>query len=277
MMTIHSAIKACVLRVCENRKLPDIARLYPPSENIPHRRDKKFGVIALTDGSCGFFFAGFGSTQSQLQQFNSQKQLDAPTISYLDWCNSNDPFEAAIGFGVLNAVSQHLLKTAHSHFDRASNPVGQLDIDSAQHVGMVGFFPPLVKTLTAQKIRLTIIEKDKKFLDRSGAFEMTSNISRVKDCDRVLITGSTLINHTLDEVIENCSRDAQTALIGPTASCLPDPLFERGIDVIGSTTVTDSKLLAELLETGEPWSGATSKYCISRENYPGIENLLTKT
>ena len=106
---------------------------------------------------------------------------------------------------------------------------------------------------------------------------MTSNINRVKDCDRVLITGSTLINHTLDEVIENCSRDAQTALIGPTASCLPDPLFERGIDVIGSTTVTDSKLLAQLLETGEPWGGATSKYCISRENYPGIENLLTKT
>ena len=274
-MTIHSAIEACVLRVCEKRKLPDIAQLYPPSENIPHRRDKKFGVISLTDGSCGFFFAGFGDTQSRLQQFNSQKQLDAPTISYLNWCNSDDPFEAAIGFGVLNAVSQHLLKAAHYQLDQASDPVGQLDIDSAQHVGMVGFFPPLVKRLTERKTRLTIIEKDKKFLDRSGPFEMTSNINQVKDCDRVLITGSTLINHTLDEVIENCSRDAQTALIGPTASCLPDPLFERGIHVIGSTTVTNSTLLAELLETGEPWSRATSKYCVSRENYPGIKKLLT--
>jgi uncharacterized protein (DUF4213/DUF364 family) len=277
MMTIHSAIKACVLRVCENRKLPDIARLYPPSENIPHRRDKKFGVISLTDGSCGFFFAGFGNTQSQLQQFNSQKQLNAPTISYLNWCNSNDPFEAAIGFGVLNAVSQHLLKAAHYQLDQASDPVGQLNLTSGQHVGMVGFFPPLVKALTEQKIRLTIIEKDKKFLDRSGPFEITSDINRINKCDQVLITGSTLINHTLDEVMENCSRDAQTALIGPTASCLPDPLFERGIDVIGSTTVTDSRLLAELLETGEPWGDATSKYCISRENYPGIENLLTLT
>ena len=54
-MTIHSAIEARVRRLCEKRELPDIARLYPPSENIPHRRDKKFGVIALTDGSCGFF------------------------------------------------------------------------------------------------------------------------------------------------------------------------------------------------------------------------------
>ena len=79
-MTIHSAIEARVRRLCEKRELPDIARLYPPSENIPHRRDKKFGVIALTDGSCGFFFAGFGGTQSQLQQFNSQKQLDLSLI-----------------------------------------------------------------------------------------------------------------------------------------------------------------------------------------------------
>jgi uncharacterized protein (DUF4213/DUF364 family) len=90
----------------------------------------------------------------------------------------------------------------------------------------------------------------------------------------VLVTGSTLMNDTLDGVLACCDKNARVALIGPTAACLPDPLFERGVDVVGSSTVLNLARLRPRLEMGESWGSAVTKYCICREDYPGIHHLL---
>ncbi|MBT7353710.1 MAG: hypothetical protein HN810_06300, partial [Acidiferrobacteraceae bacterium] len=106
-------------------------------------------------------------------------------------------------------------------------------------------------------------------------FSVTADTARLVDCDQVLVTGSTLMNDTLDEVLACCNPAAHIALIGPTASCLPDPLFERGVDVVGSTTVIDLPGLLTRLEAGKSWNAGTAKYCIARKDYPGIVRLLT--
>jgi uncharacterized protein (DUF4213/DUF364 family) len=153
--------------------------------------------------------------------------------------------------------------------------MGHIDLAGARHVGMVGFFPSLVEMLGRHTVALTIVEKDEQFLEWPGNFSVTSDTHRLGDCDRVLITGSTLMNDTLDDVLGCCDPAAQIALIGPTASCLPDPLFERGVDVVGSTTVIDLPGLLTRLEAGESWNAGTAKYCIARKDYPGIVGLLT--
>jgi uncharacterized protein (DUF4213/DUF364 family) len=139
---------------------------------------------------------------------------------------------------------------------------------------MVGFFAPLIKAWADNPGTLTIIEKDPQFLGQSIPFPVTNQTDRLRDCDRVLITGSTLINDTLDDVLSHCDPAAQVALVGPSASCLPDPIFERGVEVVGSTTVSDLPHLITLLEAGEPWRMGTTKYCITRDQYPGIRKLI---
>lgn len=273
-MSIIQRLVSFVLAACDSRSVPPIARLYRPNENIPDRRDKKFGVVMLADGSCGFFYAGFDGTKAALRAMDTRMLEGASALELIGKCLGDDPLDRAIGFGVLNAVSQHLLRSSGVTLDQATDPVGHLDLATASHVGMVGFFPPLVKRLAAANARLTIIEKDQELLSRTGPFDITSAPAALSACDRVLITGSTLINNTLDEVLEHCASRAQIALIGPTASCLPDPLFERGISVIGSVTVCDSALLHRLLEAGEAWDDATIKYCIRSDQYPGSASLL---
>ena len=273
-MTINSQLVSLVQRLCVGRDLPDVEQVYRPSENRPEGQDKKFGVVMLADGSCGFFFTGFQQIRERLNDFDLARVVATPAVELIKQCESEDPLEEAIAFGVLNALSQHLLASTNFTLDQATDPLGQLHMESAEHIGMVGFFPPLVKMLAGTSKRLTILEKDPKFLSRTGAFEMSEDVAALQSCDRVLITGSTLINNTLDEVLAHCASAAQTALIGPTASCLPDPLFARGIDVVGSTMVTNPKRLKGLLEAGQPWHEATAKYCITRSNYPGIDQLL---
>ena len=273
-MTVLSDLVDLVLTLGEEKELPAVRGLYKPRPATPTGRPKKFGVIALDDGSCGFFFAGLDDTLSHLDACDPKQFTEMSTLELVKHCLGEDPLLTAVGLGALNAVSQHLIKTAGFSLDRATDPVGQLDLAGARHVGMVGFFAPLIREWENYPGTLTVIEKDPQFLQRSGPFEVTDQTDRLRDCDRVLITGSTLINDTLDDVLSHCDPKARVALVGPSASCLPDPIFDRGVDVVGSTMVCDLPRLEALLEAGQPWAEGTAKYCITRDQYPGIRQMI---
>jgi uncharacterized protein len=51
--------------------------------------------------------------------------------------------------------------------------------------------------------------------------------------DVVLLTGSTLLTDTLDDLLRLCRPDARVVVVGPTAGLLPEPLLRRGVDLIG--------------------------------------------
>ena len=42
----------------------------------------------------------------------------------------------------------------------------------------------------------------------------------------------------------------------------------------GSTMVCDLPRLEALLEAGQPWAEGTAKYCITRDQYPGIRQMI---
>ena len=119
-------------------------------------------------------------------------------------------------------------------------------------------------------IPVTVIEKDKGYLDYEGLVDVTLDVRALKRCDRVLITASTLLNDSLDSVLASCAADARIALIGPTAGCLPDPFFARGIDVVGGSRVADLCSLKKHMEYGENWGDSVIKYCISRNDYRSL-------
>ncbi len=51
----------------------------------------------------------------------------------------------------------------------------------------------------------------------------------IGQADILVITGVTLINHTLEGILSAARPDADIAVMGPTAGGLPDPLFKRGV------------------------------------------------
>jgi hypothetical protein len=98
---------------------------------------------------------------------------------------------------------------------------------------MVGLFPSLARRIRAQGIPLTVLELRPEKVTREAEFEVTLDPERLRGCTRILCTASTLINGTLDSVMESVTHAQHVALIGPSASCFPDPLFARGIHAVG--------------------------------------------
>ena len=70
---------------------------------------------------------------------------------------------------------------------------------------------------------------------------------KLRTCNKVLCTGTTILNHSLDEILSCCSSDAFVSIIGPTAGYFPDPVFALGVDVVGGRIVKNGELFLQRL------------------------------
>jgi uncharacterized protein (DUF4213/DUF364 family) len=138
---------------------------------------------------------------------------------------------------------------------------------------MVGYFCPLVDKRPEQGCEVLILEQSPERIAERSDVSVTCEPNDLRNCKLVLCTASTLINDTLEELLEVVSEVAKFELIGPSGSGLPDPLFARGVASVGGISFADKRRLLELLGRGESWGTAGRKYQLSASNYPGLDRV----
>jgi len=74
--------------------------------------------------------------------------------------------------------------------------------------------------------------------------------SVVPEADVLLITGTTLINDTLEELLKLAKPAARVTIVGPTVSLLPDAFLRRGADILGTVRITEPDEFLEMLAEG---------------------------
>jgi hypothetical protein len=104
---------------------------------------------------------------------------------------------------------------------------------------------------------------------------LSEDLASLAHCRLVYCTASTLINDSLEQVLENCVNAEAVDLIGPTGSGLPDVLFEHGVHAVGGVSFDDAVALREVLARRESWGAVGNKYELTAANYPGFEALLS--
>ena len=68
--------------------------------------------------------------------------------------------------------------------------------------------------------------------------------------DVALITGSTLVNGTLENLLALARPEARVTVVGPTVGMLPDAFLARGADVLGCVRITAPDAFLDLLAEG---------------------------
>ena len=72
----------------------------------------------------------------------------------------------------------------------------------------------------------------------------------VPQADVLLITGTTLLNDTLDDILAAAKPNACKVVVGPTVGLVPDAYLRRGCDILGSIRVTDGDKFLDVLAEG---------------------------
>lgn len=127
------------------------------------------------------------------------------------------------------------------------------DIRPGEHVVVVGAFVPFLKALKRSGQSYTVLELDPATLkpDELPHFRPAAHAAEVVPrADVVLITGTTLLNDTLENLLALCRPQARVVVVGPTVGLYPDAFLRRGADVLGGIRVTAPDEFLDMLAEG---------------------------
>ena len=251
--------------------IPRVRALHLPPHPWNGSKDAEFCAIELDSGAIGLSYVLLGDTLAQLSgPASTQGVIGADALALAGrWRDDRGPIRA-LGFAAVNALSRHLLDQAGLQPPDAADSIGGLDPRAGEHIGMVGHFPPLVKRVTACGARLTVLELRADLAGDRDGYTVTLDPTALRDCDKVLITSTVLLNDTLDDVLSHCRGARAVAMIGPSAGCLPDALFRRGVTAFCGSWVTDAAAFGAALGAGTPWSPHARKTAWTPASYPGM-------
>jgi uncharacterized protein (DUF4213/DUF364 family) len=126
-------------------------------------------------------------------------------------------------------------------------------IGPTDHVVVVGAFVPFLRSLKRARQRFTVLEIDPATLkpDELPYFRPADQAAEVlPTAEVVLITGTTLVNDTLEALLPLCRADTKVVVVGPTVGLLPDALLRRGADVLGGIRITAPDAFLDVLAEG---------------------------
>lgn len=252
-------------------RFPSIEQVLIPVEETSQEIKDNFGFVLLEDGSTGPFYTCLGETRTWLER-SSHEAIGKSPARLAGQLDGVDIPRSALALGAFNALSQYLMKRAG--FDPSTLPRhADSDLPDAR-IGMVGFFGPLIERYLAQGKRVTVIEQQPERVPEELGLSVYTTPEALADCDYILCTASTLINNSLESIIQSAGDPARINLIGPSASGLPDLLFARGIHSTGGLIIDRPDDLKRAMAAGESWGGCGRKYQLTQADYPGLTGLL---
>ncbi len=152
---------------------------------------------------------------------------------------SENSLEAGIGIAAINS----LLDVNEQDAVEMNASEVLMKRGAGKNVALVGHFPfiPRVRTVTKN---LWVIEQH----PRDDEYPAPSAAEFIPQADVVALTGSALINHSLDSLLALCRPEALVLILGPSTP-LSSVLFDHGATIIAGARVVDEP--AVLHATGQ--------------------------
>jgi len=260
--------------------LPRVRALHlPAAQTDQAAQDNRgeFCALELEDGSLGLSFVLLDDTLARLREgIDGFALRGADALEVARRYSRDQGIWKTIGFASANAITRCLFERAGFRPVDSSDSIGQMDPQPGEHVGMIGLFRPLLGRLKASGARLTVLELKAELAGEHDGYRVTLDAGELADCSKVISTSTLLLNDTFDRITGYCRNARWFAMIGPSAGCLPDALFARGVTLLGGSWISDSCGFIAALQSGESHSAFTSKFALTPDNYPGFAALLAR-
>lgn len=268
-MRIMTELRELALGLATRFSMPRIAGVaLPPLTDGAQPGGAEFVAMALDSGAGGLSYLMLPDSRvSAYQALDPQAFVGSRPEQYAETFGCDDPLKNMFGLAAINAICQQVMRATGRTPATAPDSIGLMEIVDGDRVGMVGLFPPLLKYMLGRRAALVIVEKNPQLIDRYPNLNVTLDITELRNCNKVLCTSATLLNDTLDDVLLQCRGAEHITVLGPTAGFFPDPLFDRGVHVLGGRLVNDGQQLLRLIGEHQRWGDVTRKLVFQSRDY----------
>jgi len=192
-------------------------------------------------------YCGLASTLTDPAQVDIERLTRVSARSLAQMAFSPVWKEAAIGIAAINS----LLEIDETHCRELNARDLLMERGAGKKVALVGHFP-FVPQLRDAVGELSVLELQ----PRPGDLPSSEAPRVVPEADVVAITGTALVNGTMEDLLGYCRPQSLVVLLGPTVPLSP-LLFEYGVDVICGTRVVDPPAVLAYVEAGKSFREMT--------------------
>ena len=231
-MTVASKLKELASEKCGNIRVQDV------------RIGLGYTGVQLQDGRAGVAYTLGRDSFSGCSAFRGNSPLTGRLASeLLEFLGSANPVESSLGLATANALA-NVSPTGAIPGDILQ----ELEILPTDRVGMIGYFGPLVAQLENRVAKLEIFEEKRERSDnlRPPAEETET----LPACQVAIITSTTIINSTIDDLLDAAKSCREVCLVGPSTPLLPDAFRGTPVTCLSGMTVTDSAEILRVISEG---------------------------
>lgn len=152
--------------------------------------------------------------------------------------------ERAVGLATANAILAALPRPAVIK----DEVIASLGISGADQVAMIGYFGPIIGGLRKTGCRLDIIEMDSERCEETLTPQQGKQA--LASCTVAIITGTTLINGTFDEVTAALGNPRAAVLLGPSTPLCGEIFRGTKITHVAGSRVADADAVLRIVSEG---------------------------
>jgi uncharacterized protein (DUF4213/DUF364 family) len=129
-------------------------------------------------------------------------------------------------------------------------PIAELlGVTSEDRVGMVGYIGPIVKELRQCARQVIVFDEAKTEMSEITATDQEAQL--LPQCDVVILSATSLLNNTLDSLLEMTSTAREICLMGPSTPLIPEVFRLRNVTLLAGRHILDApKVLQIVSEAG---------------------------
>jgi uncharacterized protein (DUF4213/DUF364 family) len=222
-----------------------------------------FTGVKLSDGSGGLCFTPIKEIPEAVCCPSSARAMPYPgrfvgksAMGFLRDLSRAPPLKKAVGIAILNALSETCRRCRPdlcTGMVTGKDALDTIPLPDEGYIVVVGALVPILKRLKNRGKPFGILELDLRTLkpdELPFAIPTEKADAEIHRADMLVITGTTLLNNTLEPLLTRARPGATIVVVGPTASMLPEAFFRRGVTVLGGDIVTDADALLDTIAEG---------------------------
>lgn len=222
-----------------------------------------FTGVKLSDGSGGICFTPIKEIPEAVCCPSSARAMPYPgrfagrsAAEFIEDLPHAPPLKKAVGIAIVNALSESCRKRRPDlcvGMEIGKDALDTTPLPDEGYVVVVGALVPILKRLKTRGKPFGILELDPRTLkpdELPFAIPKEKADEAIHKADVLIITGTTLLNNTLEPLLATAKNGATILVVGPTASMLPDAFFRRGVTMLGGDVATDPDALLDSIAEG---------------------------
>ena len=217
-----------------------------------------YTAVMTTDGGIGMAYTYFEDKKSCMALNEAIDYEGRPATALLEKIRSEHPLERSMALALVNALNhENALKLPEDKDNAILFKEFRLEPDT--NVAMVGYFGPLVKRLEEKNVPLEILDVSRGLGERKDFYSKLSGWA-----DVLLLTSTSILNNTTEEVLSHLHERTKTALLGPSTPMVAEAFEHLPVHMLAGTVPLDHESIIKAVRHG---MGTPVLHRFSRKSY----------